>query len=186
MKRFVCIISAIFCIALASASDDFGFSWTVGSSGYIYGDEDFVARFDNYKARGNKDIVLSGEVGAKLKATENISFCVNVYLGMDMLTNFSDFCLFLDYGFSGGVRIYPGFGGLNIGMEYVTGMRADSVKGEKASTSSWGNGFRFLLEYEFKNIIKTFSPSLGFSWRRMPRGNNTADHILSLYLRIPF
>ena len=173
-------------MTFASASDFFGFSWAVGSSGYIYGDEDFVTHFQYYKDRGNKNIVLFGEVGAKLKATENISFCANVYLGMDMLTNLSDFCLFLDYGVSGGVRIYPGFGGFSFGMDYVTGIRANSIKGETGTTSSWGNGFRFLLEYEFTNIINTFSPSLGFSWRRMPRGNNAADHILSFYIRIPF
>jgi len=186
MKRFICIISAVFCIAFASASDIFGFSWAVGSSANIYGDDAFVTRFKKYEERGCKNVVIFGEAGAKLKATENISFCANLYLGIDMLTNFSDFCLFLDYGISGGVRVYPGIGGLSVGMEYVTGMRADSVKGEPATVSAWGNGFRFLVEYEFKNIINTFSPSLGFSWRRMPRGNNAADHTLALYVRIPF
>ena len=186
MKRFVCIIVAIFCISLASASGKFNFMWAAGSSGTIYGDSDFTTRFDRYKARGCKNIVLSGEFGIRLAFTDNIAFTFNAIVNADTLTNLSDFCLFLDYGLSSGVKIYPGLGGLNFGMEYVTGMRADLVKGETDTSSSWGNGFRFLLEYEFENLINKFSPSLGFSWRRMPRGNSAADHILSFYIRAPF
>lgn len=186
MKRFVCIISAIFCIALASASGKFNFTWAVGSSGTFYGDSDFTTRFDRYKSKGCKNIVLAGELGMRLSFTDNIAFTLNALLNADTLTNLSDFCFFLDYGLAGGVKIYPGLGGLNIGMEYVTGMRADLVTGADDTFSSWGNGFRFLLEYEFENLINRFSPSLGFAWRRMPRGNSAADNVLSFYLRAPF
>ena len=186
MKRLVCVIFAVICFALPLTAGELKFTWAAGSSGNIYGDSEFVSRFDSYKERGNKNIVLTGELGMKLSFTDNIAFTLNTYANMDMLTNMSDFCLFLDYGIVGGVRIYPGLGGLNFGMEYATGMRANLIVGETDSTSAWGNGFRFLLEYEFKNLINSFSPSLGFAWRRMPRGNSAADHILTFYIRAPF
>ena len=173
------------CIGMAFADSAFDFTWAFGSSANIYGDSAFEARYDALKARGNKNIVLSGELGLRMMFSENLGITANVLINLDMLT-FSDFNLFFDYGISSGVRVYTGLGGLNLGIEYVTGRRTDFVHDASTSSSAWGNGFRFMLEYEFQNLIKTFSPSLGIAWRRMPRGNNAADNILTFYIRAPF
>ena len=168
-----------------AAESEFDFTWAFGSSGVFYGDPDFNTQFDTIKARGNKNIVLSGEAGIRVMFTEYIGITVNAIVNMDMLM-FEDFNLFLDYGIASGARVYTGLGGLNLGIEYVTGRRTDFVSAAPTTSSSWGNGFRFLLEYEFKNLIKSFSPSLGIAWRRMPRGNNAADNIVTFCIRAPF
>lgn len=186
MKRFICVLMAVSCIAFVSAASKFKFTWAAGSSAMFYGDPNFIEKFDGLEAKGCKNVVLFGELGFRLMCTDNIAFCLNALLNMDLLTNLSDSGFFLDYAVSGGVKVYPGLGGLCIGMEYATGRRSDSITDVPEHVSSWGNGFRFLVEYEFTNLLKAFSPSLGMAWRRMPRGNNSADNILSFYIRAPF
>lgn len=186
MKRFICLIIALSSLSVLSAENEFNFTWAFGSSANFYGDEAFVSRFDALKANGQKNIVLSGELGMRMLFTDNVALCLNVVLGMDALTNLAKSSVFLDYGVSFGTKIYPGLGGLNLGIEYITGRRTDVVQDTDTSSSSWGNGFRILLEYEFKNFIKSFSPSLGMAWKRMPRGNNVSDNVLSFYIRAPF
>lgn len=186
MKRFICIVLAVSCIAMASAASKFNFTWAAGSSAMLYGDPSFVEKFDALKERGCKNIVLSGELGLRFMFIENIGFCLNAIINMDTLTNLSDFGFFLDYGLSGGIKVNLGLGGLSLGMEYVTGRRSDSITDLPENITPWGNGFRFLAEYEFTNFIKSFSPALGIAWRRMPRGNNSADNMLSFYIRSAF
>ena len=176
------------CVVAVTAESGFDFTWAFGSSGIIYGDPDFVTQQQRTAGgpfTGNKDIVLSGEAGIRMMFTDYIGVTVNAILNFDMLM-FEDFNLFFDYGIASGVRVFTGLGGLNLGIEYVTGRRTDFVHDAVTTSSSWGNGFRFMIEYEFKNLIKTFSPSLGVAWRRMPRGNNAADNIITFYIRAPF
>ena len=180
------MILALSCFSIVTAAGKFNFTWALGSSATFYGDEAFVTTFNGLKDRGYKNIVLSGELGMRVIFMDNVAFCLNGVISMDTLTLITSNHFFFDYGISGGVKIYPGLAGFNFGIEYITGRRSDVMDDVETVSTSWGNGFRLLLEYEFENLIKSFSPSLGVAWRRMPRGNDVADNILSFYVRAPF
>ncbi len=92
----------------------------------------------------------------------------------------------LDYNFYTGLRVYPGLGGLRLGVDYNLGRRTDFIDMELVDdilSTSWGNGFRFLLEYDFKSGGKGLAPIIGGSWRHVPRGGSS-DHILSIYFKL--
>ncbi|MCR4940935.1 MAG: hypothetical protein K5930_12645 [Treponemataceae bacterium] len=186
MKRIICFIVALSCFAAVSAAVDFDFTWALGSSATFYGDSEFSNQIEEIKDAGNKNIVLSGELGLRLGFVKNLYFCLNAVVSADLLTSIVVNYFFLDYGISGGFKLYTGLGGLCLGVEYETGRRTNIMPEEGVHSTGWGNGFRFLIEYEFKNIAKSFSPSFGLGWKRMPRGNNYADNIISFYVRAPF
>ena len=54
---------------------------------------------------------------------------------------------------------------------------------EDTHSTRWGNGFRFLLEYDFKSGNTGLAPIIGGSWRHIPRGGSS-DHILSIYFKL--
>ena len=93
----------------------------------------------------------------------------------------------LHVSFPLGVKIYPGFGGLNLGLAYTLGFRADSIKvknaGDYNDTTPWGNGFKFLVEYNFAHEGKSkYYPSIGGYWNLMPRGHKSYDNLIVLYV----
>ncbi|MDY4708275.1 MAG: hypothetical protein SO390_07935, partial [Candidatus Treponema excrementipullorum] len=54
--------------------------------------------------------------------------------------------------------------------------------GKLQPATQWGNGFRFLLEYDFFYNNKGVSPVVGAAWRHVPRGG-FSDNALSVYLK---
>lgn len=115
---------------------------------------------------------------------------IRVALGSILLTDFTfkdgQHYNSLDYNFYTGLRVYPGLGGLRLGVDYNLGRRTDFIDMElvdKTLSTSWGNGFRFLLEYDFKSGGNGLAPIIGGSWRHVPRGG-FSDHILSIYFKL--
>lgn len=115
---------------------------------------------------------------------------IRIVLGSVLLTDFKfkgdDSYHSLDYGFYSGLRVYTGLGGLRAGVDYNLGRRTDFIRmaGLKDIHSTpWGNGFRFLLEYDFKSGNPGLAPIIGGSWRHIPRGGSS-DHILSIYFKL--
>ena len=90
-----------------------------------------------------------------------------------------------------GIKIYPGLGGLNLGLAYTLGFRADSINsklaGEHNGTTDWGNGFKFQAEYNFAHEGSSrFLPSIGGYWNLMPRGNDSYDNLIVMYIAANF
>ena len=118
---------------------------------------------------------------------------LKLLLGADLLCDFiwsgSDYSNHLDYAFWSGIKAYPGIGGLNCSVAYALGRRSDFRNNDAddsiISSSSWGNGFRLGVEYDFLyGSSRTCMPALGFYYRFMPRGNDTYDNVFSVYISI--
>ncbi len=105
----------------------------------------------------------------------------------------------LDYAGWFGIKVYPGFGGLNASLAYALGARTDFIseryidsegtekKHSEVETSAWGNGFRLGAEYDFHQGSKyRMLPALGFYYRMMPRGSNNYDNIFAFYVNMAF
>lgn len=130
-------------------------------------------------------------IGTFFNVNLNIIKQVTFFFGADLLSdlNWSDdtYKHFLHTGFPVGLKIYPGLGGLDLGLAYEFGFRADFLKtssGIKTKKSqAWGNGFKLFLEYDFSrnNKIK-YLPIIGSSWTFMPRGNYSYDNLLTFYI----
>jgi hypothetical protein len=75
-------------------------------------------------------------------------------------------------------------------LEYNTGRRSNfynlnSFNSPESYSTNWGNGFRFVTEYDFSFNTEGLAPVVGISYRRMPRGG-FADNIFSFYFRLVF
>lgn len=116
---------------------------------------------------------------------------IRVAAGSILLTDFKfkgdEYYNSLDYSIYGGIRIYPGLGGLRLGVDYNLGRRTDFIDippVNDVNSSAWGNGFRFLLEYDFRYAKTGLLPMVGGSWRYVPRGGDASDHIISVYFKL--
>lgn len=136
---------------------------------------------------------ISFKVGAPLK----------ILFGYDLIGDINwdknEHSNHLDYAFWSGIKIYPGFGGLNGTLAYALGARTDfideeisteegtSKKRSVVETTAWGNGFKIGVEYDFLyNSEKKTLPALGFFYRLMPRGKNSYDNIFAFYINMGF
>lgn len=190
MKKIIAvIICSLTCIFSAAADEDL-FSFSAGlSSGFpFYGADVTDGKLDKFNDSNKRAIV-----GALGSVNLNIADPVTFFAGTDLLTDFNwseeNRCHVLSWDFSLGVKIFPGLGGLDLGLGYVLGYRATySGKRLKGQTnyrelSSWGNGFKFMAEYNFAHAGNSkFLPTLGIYWKMMPRGNNYFDNNLVAYI----
>lgn len=193
MKRFLSVFLFLFIslfVFAESVSSDGGrtvfFNGSIGTGTVIYGNKDITNNIDNLVKEGYSRFLLSGDLGLGIAADEHIRFTVGTTLACDFLTKSGgDYSNYLDYSFFCGIRLYPSSTGFNMAAEYVVGRRSDFVSVETKQTVSntmWGNGFRFLVEYDFKHDSSGFSPIIGGTYRYMPRGSYV-DHILAVYFR---
>lgn len=191
MKKIVIIFTFLFLIPRVFSQDSDFFNWDIGFATGIpfhYGESD--TNISNFDANSLNRVLIG--------ATSNFYFKIDdiafIDFGIDSLFDFkwnsSDYANSIDYSFFGGVKIYPGLGGLNFSIAYCFGNRSDFLKidGEKdIFQHSWGNGARFSLEYDF-NYLKetTIKPIVGGYYRFIPRGNYVYDHILCAYVALKF
>lgn len=191
MKKIIIIFTFLFLISRAFSQDSDFFNWDIGFATGIpfhYGESD--TNISNFDANSLNRVLIG--------ATSNFYFKIDdiafIDFGIDSLFDFkwnsSDYANSIDYSFFGGVKIYPGLGGLNFSIAYCFGNRSDFLKidGEKdIFQHSWGNGARFSLEYDF-NYLKetTIKPIVGGYYRFIPRGNYVYDHILCAYVALKF
>lgn len=188
MKKIFVISVLILISSVVFAGEYVHSMWSVGTSAIFYGDPEVKDLNDNLKKQDYMNLVLTGEYGARVQLDEKIDFVAFAYLTLDNLSQKKNVMLRLDYGVSGGVRLRPGLGGINLGCEYCTGQRADadSLNKDKAewSVTQWGNGYRFMFEYDFSSLMSGIAPVIGVSFRSVPRGNNCSDGNLAFYFRL--
>lgn len=189
--KIILILILVFRFSLVFASDTkTNFHWAIGTAAISYGDKESK---DLSKKLSNDDftrLILSGELGVSIKMDKSIRFVAGGNLVYDSFLKGSQNVFFLDYAIFGGLRIYPGLGGFNFGLEYNTGRRSnfynltDYTVPESYSTN-WGNGFRFVTEYDFSYYTEGLAPVIGISYRRMPRGG-FADNFFTFYFRLAY
>ncbi|MBQ0167588.1 MAG: hypothetical protein KBT02_10830 [Treponema sp.] len=193
MKKFFAVIAFVLVTGMGFAGEYINQLWSVGTSALFYGDPAIDELHETLKTDSYVNLVISGEYGARIQLDRKIDFVGMGYLTLDSYVKGTSSILHLDYGVSGGVRLTPGLGGLILGCEYCTGQRADcnfldnkTVDEEDGhwSATQWGNGYRFLFEYDFSALITGIAPTLGISFRSVPRGNNFTDRNLSFYIRL--
>ena len=186
MKKYMSFIFIIFfaCLTLSANERLFSFSAGLSSGGPLYG-EDSVISTGSEIEKPNRVII-----GALFSINLNIIKQVTFYTGSDILWDLvwdsKQHSNKTHVDFPLGIKIYPGLGGLNLGLAYTLGFRADSIstcEHEYNGISSWGNGFKLSLEYNFAHEGNSnYYPSIGGYWNLMPRGNNSYDNLLVLYI----
>lgn len=188
MKKFISVVILLLAAAVLFADEYVHPLWSLGTSAVFYGDPAIKEMNENLKKQDYMSLVLTGEYGIRAQLDDKIDFVMLGYLTLDNLAKGNNSILRLDYGLTGGVRLRPGLGGVSLGCEYCTGQRADinSLSSGKpdSSTTQWGNGYRFLFEYDFSSMLNGIAPVLGISYRTMPRGNNYRDGHLAFYFRL--
>lgn len=188
MKKIIAVTAFLLAFGGLFASEYIHSFWSLGTSALFYGDPAVKELNDTLKKNDYKSLVLTGEYGARFQLDSKIDFVLSGYLTFDSLGKQTKSILRLDYGVTGGVRLRPGLGGLALGCEYCTGQRADidslNSRRAQATTTQWGNGYRFRFEYDFSALFSGIAPVIGVSWKSVPRGNNCRDGNLAFYFRL--
>ena len=191
MKRNISsvIIILLFFTSLSASERLFSVSAGLTSGVPIYGTNS-VASTGSEIEKGNR-VILGSLLSLNLNPLKQVTF----YLGNDILWditwNANDKSSKLHVSFPLGIKVYPGLGGLNVGLAYTLGFRADNIKvesiGEYNETSPWGNGFKFQVEYNFAHDGKSrYLPSIGGYWNLMPRGHESYDNLIVLDIAANF
>lgn len=156
----------------------------------VYGDSS-----SPYKNR----VIIGSDGDVSLKVGEPLKILFGYDLIGDINWDKNRHSNHLDYAFWTGIKVYPGFGGLNGTLAYALGARTDFIDEEIVNeegslenrsvveTTAWGNGFKIGIEYDFlHNSDKKTMPALGFSYRLMPRGGKSYDNIFAFYINMVF
>ena len=191
MKRNISsvIIILLFFTSLSAKDRLFTFSAGLSSGVPIYGHNSIVSTGSEIE-KANR--IIFGVNGAiNLNLIKQITF----YLGNDTLWdltwNSQEKANKVHVSFPLGIKVYPGLGGFNVGLAYTLGFRADTIKtnaaGEYNGISSWGNGFKIQAEYNFAHEGNSqYYPSIGGYWNLMPRGHDSYDNLIVLYIAANF
>lgn len=191
-KIIVCLYILLFSTFCFANSNSRLLSAAVGLSTClpVYGPEQIKQVNDFYFANGNR-IIVGTSARLELNAINPFVLFVDADLNMDFNFSNQQFFHMMDLAFTGGMKFYPGLGGFAFGIGYSIGTRFnytnDIIAQNYVGKNDWGNGFKLFLEYNFSyNSSYRFLPTLGVSWRLMPRGNNFYDNIFSFYLMMNF
>lgn len=188
-KTFLAIVLLLSFFSLQAMDRRLTFDGGLVTGFPFYGDTDIKDGKEKMMEKGGRVIIGS---------TADINFAVmdslTLFAGADFLADLAscktDYYDQLDYAFFGGLKIYPGFGGLNLSLAYALGNRSDFTRLEDEKTDSstaWGNGMRFSVEYNFSHTnFYYLYPSIGLYWRWIPRGDFKTDHILAAYILLNF
>ncbi len=187
MKRFISLCIALCCIVVSAvAYERASFDWNISTSAVSYGSAAVRQAVKSVTVGDYTHLVISGETGTSVKLDDVLFGTVSLTPVADIYTGNMGEAILLDYSGNAGLRMYPGIGGMNIGVEYSLGCRQDYFRsGEEdgiVSFTPFGNGFRFIAEYDFSIHTSGYAPVVGVAWRHMPRGNNESDNIFSLYV----
>lgn len=192
MKKLKLVFIGLFLILTFNgfANDSkVNFHWGIGTAGILYGDDSTKELTKTLTNDEFSRMILSGELGFSIKLDKSIRFVTGGNVSYDLFMKNSQNASFLDYAFFGGLRVYPNLGGFNVGLEYNIGQRANFynlVDYEATSgLTNWGNGFRFVTEFDFSYYTEGLAPVVGLSYRRMPRGG-FADNFFSFYFRFTY
>lgn len=189
MKKITALFILLSSLIFSVAAEESLFSFSAGlQSGLVfYGDK-------NMK-KLNKELDGSHVlVGALAEINVNPFKEVTFFAGGDLLCDYiidgDEHSNHFSLDFPFGIKIYPGIGGLNFALAYTIGIRYDSIDTEDLSvkeSTPWGNGLKTQIEYNFAHEGKSkYYPSIGVSWKYIPRGNNKCDNIVAAYIKANF
>lgn len=194
MKKFTALFFGFLLFTGALSAEENLLSFSIGlSTGVpIYGSESVDRKLSSFTDQNHR-IILGGLGSVNLNLVEPVTF----FAGTDFLADFNwstrQFLNVLDFDMNTGIKIYPGLGGLNLGLAYCLGYSVNysGLRGPREKTyrapSPWGNGFKFLMEYNFAHDgFSNFLPTAGFYWKWMPRGSNYHDNYLCAYVSANF
>ena len=189
MKKTLVLIlaAALFCTRLF-ASDDSFFTPEVslGTGISIYSESADSLRKQILSADDYKRIVAGLTLDTNINLTEMIKVLVGAEAFSDFLWKKNEYYHSIDYAFFTGIKVFPNVRGLNFSIAYTLGNRSDFFN-KKNATKSWGNGFRFSIQYDFmQDRNYKARPFVGTYYRCVPRGNYNTDHILCLYGGVRF
>ena len=160
------------------------------ASGYIfYGDEQVPALNENLNNGIYNRFFIGPLISLSFKIAKPCKFVLGSETFFDLAWNGSYYNRHFDYSVYGGIKFYPGLKGFNIGAYYAGGQRLDysNCCNPGFNSTSWGNGFRFTLEYDFLyESSSEVMPVFGISYRFMPRGDNFYDSILTGYMTLAY
>lgn len=143
----------------------------------------FTNSFYRVIAGGSADVVLN--FTEPLKAVFGIdSFCEFIW---EKQSHYNS----LDYSLYAGIKLFPNLAGFNASVSYVIGSKSNFIKSEEIGSTtqntSWGNGFRISVEYDFfYGEDAVLYPIVGGYYRYMPRGDYTYDHVIAAYVGLKF
>jgi len=190
MKKYLLFIFILLfaCTALSAKDRLVSFSAGLSSGVPIYSSGSVAST--GTEISGANRIILGLNTYVNINPIKQVSF----YLGNDTLWdltwNSSEHSHKTHVSFPLGIKVYPGLGGLNVGLAYTLGFRADAIKTDEVEyngVSSWGNGFKFQVEYNFAHEGGSqYYPSVGGYWNLMPRGNDSYDNLIVLYVAANF
>lgn len=133
-------------------------------------------------------------IGTSANINFNVTKYFSLFTDLDVLSDLnwhnSDYSHHLDYSGSYGVRLYfiPNIPAISVSIAYLFGQRADFFRIDDVKAVShtpFGNGIKMTAEYNFsRDGFSRFAPTVGCSWRHIPRGNNTSDNIISAYVQM--
>jgi hypothetical protein len=176
-----------------SAGSPIGFLYgSVGTGGVLYGSEKIKERDAALKNGDFTRIVLALSGGAALILAEPLYATFALDSVLDFHSGGGNYAHYLDFSTALGIRAYPAYAstlaGFFVSAEYCLGARSDIVKLENDGNSStpWGNGFRLGAAYDFSHLTRGIAPVVGAAWKRIPRGDNTADNYLTVYVSLGF
>lgn len=158
----------------------------IGSGYVFYGDDRTQDLID--MVNDPSQILLASDAAYLIKLNGPVYFDIGADLLFDARWNGGKHVYIWDYCADAGFRFYPGIAGLACTVNYCLGARTafyelgSSVDG--TDTSSWGNGYKLGVTYDFSYNSDGIAPEVGFNFRRMPRGHNNSDSIFCVYLRL--
>ena len=191
MKKYLSVVFIIFFAFTSLYSEENLFSFSVGlASGFpIYGSDS--ADFTGSEIEKGNRVILGTVASVNFNILKQVSFFLGNDILWDLTWNSSEKSNMTHISFPLGIKVYPGLGGMNFGLAYTLGVRADNIKTDKikeySDTTSWGNGFKFLAEYNFAHEGGSrFLPTIGGYWNLMPRGHDSFDNLIVFYVAANF
>ena len=187
MKKILFLILSIFVSSVIFAQEKFlGFDFALVTGLPFYGSSE-IRNFNSNVSSNPNRIVIGSKADLTFKLIQQLKLVFGSSCLADFNWNGADYSNHFDYDFFFGVKIYPNLAGFNFGLGYLLGERIDfvntSVDEKQNLFSAWGNGFKFLAEYNFAHDgFSKYLPTIGCSWTYMPRGNYEKDNLLTFYL----
>lgn len=184
MKKLICLLVLVG--ALSGSIYAFGgFEFGFGSGYVFYGNE--KTRERNSSLSSPAQILLGLNAGYHFPLAEPVNLFLGAESAFDFRWSGGEHIYMFDYTMLLGFQVYPGLAGLMFTIDYALGRRSDVVdltgNDSYTESTSWGNGFKIGVQYDFMRGATKVGPIAGVSWRRMPRGDG-ADNILSVFLKL--
>lgn len=185
MKLRIFILLTFLSLLPSSLFATAGFEFGMGSGYIFYGSQ--TVRNRNKALGQDHQVILTTDAIGILPLQEHIYLTAGADASVDARWSGSNHIYLLDYSGLIGFRVYPGLHGLLFHLNYALGRRTDFISLKKEDSykqsTSWGNGFKLGVEYDFSVHTKgKIAPSVGFAWKNMPRGGYR-DNLLMLSIK---